>query len=218
LGYQPAQFDPAEGVFTRADLAFRDAVEAGHYELGFWMQYVELSDLDDLELAGFAGGLRGLAAIPRIAERTATIPVSVDVHHALALDLPAGDLLRRARRLAGDIPLHVPPMEWLAFHALFKLYWESGRAYGDGLQNLADLARLLRAMRDEETGMLVDLVESHQLQAGGYFLMRRWQDLGIRASDVVVRCLESWRHPPDGVTPERHHDIGDPWPRLFAHL
>ena len=219
VGFWAGDYDPQEQTFLPSDETERAAREAGHYALGFWVKILDAGEVSPSAAEGFrmAGEL-----LPFASEVTGTrvrTPILVDIHHSLGAGVSASDILDRPRvHHWNGTSVLLPPPEWIAFHALIKLYWEGGQAYGKGFRYLADFCRVLPLMDEEEIDALVGLVEAHNLRPGGYHLLRRMPlcaDLDITRLKPV---LDVWSRPPANETPSSYNDLGDFWPRLFGHL
>lgn len=220
LGFRAMEYLPAERRFEPADPKARAELEAGHYELGFWVRIERFRSLTAKTLEGFRLGAPLLAAASRIEGDDVLVPVIVDIHHALSLDIPADGVMEGAslRSVSGGQCL-LPPLEWMALHAILKLYWEGGQTYGSGFQNFADIVRIVRLLDDSQSEALAGLLENWDLCAGGYYVLRRvvaCDPAAIR--EPLAGRLDKWSTPPAGETPQSYNDIGDFWPRMFGTL
>ena len=221
VGFIPSQWSTPEKRFVRADPELRARVEAGHYELGFLVRRQAVDGLP----AGTAQALRREAECHHLWHETGdgrlACFVSTDIHHALSLDLPADELLRTARdAVADDVSAPVPSPAWLAFHLVFKIYWEGVHTYRKGLYQFVDLQRQVRTMSDEDIAALLDLLALHRLEAAGYYVLRRLEiDFGEALPDRLIAFLDSQAFAPAGdeVDARAINDLGDMWPKLWGY-
>jgi Uncharacterised nucleotidyltransferase len=219
VGFWAGDYDSRTQTFVPSDETVRAERETGHYALGFWVKILDIGEVSPRAAEGFrlAGDLLPFAS--EVKGTRVRTPVLVDIHHSVGVGVSADDIMNRPRphRWNGATVL-LPPSEWVAFHALLKLYWEGGQAYGKGFQYLADFARILPLLSDEESDSLVGLIEAHNLRPGGYHVLRRMPFCtGVDISRLSP-VLDSWSLPPRDETPFSYNDIGDFWPRLFSRL
>lgn len=216
LGYYPAQLVPGGGRFELADPDLRAAVEARHYELGFIIRRNRVNGLGATDRAAIEATLGSRPQWWRDAEGALNCYSSIDIHHGLSLDLPVGDLLAGARPLewAGRT-VFVPEPAWLALHLIYKIYWEGVHAYGKGLYQYADLLPLLARLDAGDIARLIDLIETHNLRAAAYFVLRRVPEaFGQPLAGDLEQHLMVWAQP-EGDDPLCCNDLGDMWDKLW---
>ncbi|HKJ72899.1 MAG TPA: nucleotidyltransferase family protein [Alphaproteobacteria bacterium] len=219
-GFWAGDYDAESQVFVPSDPKERERREDGHYALGFWVKMIDLGEVDGDTADGFAVAGELLPFASEVSGRHVKTPVLIDIHHSVGAGVSAEDIMDRFKpHVWNSSEIYLPPCEWMAFHALLKLYWEGGQGYRKGFQYLADFARILPLMTEEELDGFIGLVEGHNLKAGGYYVMRRMPAcIGIDFSDAMKDVLEQWSTPPGSETPASYNDIGDFWPRLFGRL
>jgi hypothetical protein len=216
LGYRPAQLDGAKG-FRIADAAIRARVEATHYELGFLVRRLQVTNLP-------AETLEALRAEPwarrfwfDVESEAPFCFTSVDVHHALSHDIPLDDLMAHAREATLDgQPARVPDDAWVAAHLIFKIYWEGVHSYRKGLYEYADLVRLAPRLDPSVFERLVALLERHHLTAAGHYVLRRLPLFGVAPAHHVRRFVDETSQAPLSVDPRVANDLGDMWPKLWG--
>jgi hypothetical protein len=220
IGFWAGDYDPEDQVFLPSDKAEREHQEDKHYALGFWVKMLDLGEVSPEAADGFALAGELLPFASQVDGRHVKTPVLVDIHHAIGSGVSAEDIMDRPiEHVWNGTKICLPPREWAAFHALLKLYWEGGQSYRKGFQYLADLARILTTMSEDEQDMLVSLIEGYNLGAGGYYVLRRLPAcMDIDLSGAVHDALDGWASAPPGETPQSYNDLGDFWPRLFGRL
>jgi hypothetical protein len=168
LCYEPAQWSEATLRYQHGDPELRALVEARHYELVYLVRRERVHGLsqrtrdavfDQLSIRPWLWYLTPTGNL-------ATYMV-VDVHHGLALDIPADALL--ATRCTAELdgtPTWVPLRTWSTFHINYKLYWDGVHLYADLIRlaptlNAADVVELDPAM-----DALIDLCAVPNLRSG----------------------------------------------------
>ena len=220
VGFWAGDYDPENEVFLPSDGAERKRHEDKHYALGFWVKMLDLGEVSPEAADGFAVAGELLPFASQVRGRHVKTPVLVDIHHAIGSGVSADDIMNRpVEHVWNGTKILLPPREWAAFHALLKLYWESGHNYRKGFQYLADIARIFSTMSEDEKEALISLVEGYNLKAGGYYVLRRLPAcMETDFSDGFRNTLNGWSNVPPGETPQSYNDIGDFWPRLFGRL
>jgi hypothetical protein len=218
VGFWPGDYDPETETFFPTDGADRSAHESYHYALGFWVKMLDLGEVSPLAADGFrvAGDLLPFAS--EVTGLRVKTPVLIDIHHSIGAGIPANDILDRpAPHDWNGTRFLLPPREWMAFHALLKLYWEGGQSYRKGFQYFADFARIVPRMDEEEIDGFAGLVEGNNLRPGGYYVLRRIETcLGHEFPEPFGDLLDLWSVLRPGETPSSSNDIGDFWPRMFG--
>lgn len=217
IGYRPAQQDPVTHRFYLADATARAAVEADHYELGFLVRRLQVTNLD-------AATLAALRAEPWTKQYWFDVEsdapwcyASVDVHHAVSLDIELDELLTHTRRISvGGTLLSVPDDAWIGAHLVFKLYWEGVHNYGKGLYGYADLVRLAPRLDADTFVQLVDILDRYKLQAAGHYVFRRLSLFGITLSEPIQRFVDETAIPDRQSDPIHLNDLGDMWPKIWG--
>jgi len=143
---------------------------------------------------------------------------SIDVHHALSLDIPVDELLASAteRQIDAELTVRVPDLTWLAVHLIFKVYWEGVHNYGKGLYEYADIARLLPRVDPDTFARALQVLGQYRLRAAAYYVLRRLPLLGIDLPKCVEAFLDAARTAAPGEHPLEANDFGDVWPKLFG--
>lgn len=221
LGFLPARWNPSTRRFYQAELDLHHVVEAGHYELGLLVRRQRLRGLQPEVEAVIR---REIEETPHhhLWHLTETDEIacyaSLDVHHGLTHEVAVEDLVRSAeRRLLHGLPVRVPQTSWLAFHLIFKLYWEGVHHYRKGIYQYADLVRLLPCMDAAQTQLLFEILRRFRLEAAGYYVLRRLEsDFGLVPSEQLRTFLEEAAQAPDQGDPTSWNDLGDMWPKLWG--
>lgn len=216
-GYVPAQQDPKTKRFHRADPRLRAAVEANHYELGFLMRRLQVTNLPEQTLDAIrlepwvqTYWLDGQQAAP-------WCYAGVDIHHALSLDIGVDDLLARRRTItAAGHTLSVPDDAWLAAHLIFKLYWEGVHNYGKGLYQYADLVRLAPRLDTGCFAAVIEILGRHNMLAAACYVLRRLPMFGLALPSHMADFIDEQSCPASDLDPTRINDLGDMWPKLFG--
>lgn len=217
-GYIAAQQDAVTKRFHYADPKFKEKVEATHYELGFLVKRVEVTNLP-------SAAIEAIRSEPAVHQHwfdlERPIPrcyASIDVHHALSLDIPVDGLLASAAelRVDRDLTVRVPDVSWLAAHLIFKLYWEGVHNYGKGLYEYADMTRVMPLLAPTAFERTVQVLAQYRLSAAGYYVLRRMPLFGVELPVHVKAFLEEQRIPKPGEDPLMVNDFGDMWLKLFG--
>jgi hypothetical protein len=216
-GFHRAQQDPETKRFHRSDPYLRALVERQHYELGFLVRRLQVTNLPPETLEAI-----------RVDKWThqywldvdSDIPwcyAVVDIHHALALDMGLDDLLASVRTIrTSGLTLKVPDNAWLAAHLVYKLYWEGVHGYEKGLYQYADLVRLAPNLDAVTFDHFVDILRNRNLLAAGYYVFRRLPEFGISLPPYALRFIEQAALPPKDSEPTQVNDLGDMWPKLWG--
>jgi putative nucleotidyltransferase-like protein len=219
MGYEPAQWSEAALRYQQGDPAFRAFVEARHHELGFLIRRERVHGLaphtrdavfDQLALRPWLWHLTPEGALATY--------LLVDVHHGLSLDIPADALL--ATRCAADLdgtPAWVPSPAWSAFFSIYKLYWEGVHHYREGVHHYADLARLMPRLTATDVVELAHIVETYNLRAAAYFVLRRLTPMfGVVLDPAVDALIDACAVPNVRTGALDQNDYGDVWPKLWG--
>lgn len=218
MAFQPAEFDTRVMGFVPGDEARRREVAGTHYELAFLVYRADVGDALDPALRADLAGLPIAPAFPPTADGACLCDVALDIHHALALDI-SGDVVFDAPReaAAGRRGVRVPRAGALAFHIVFKLYWEGVHSYAKGLYQYADLVRLVPRLDDAECRVLIDHLEASNLEVAGLFVLRRlpWT-FAVALPEPLSQWIDAVARRPRTGEPPMHNDLGDVWPRLWG--
>lgn len=216
-GVVPASLNADGRHFHKVDFRTRRAVEAQHYELACRTRRQVVRGLSpDVEQA-IRNSLDRLKPWHITKKDELGCYVTFDVHHGVCLDIPVDDLVRGARRhTSHDYTVMVPPPHWVAFHTIFKLYWEGVHNYSKGLYQFADLVRMSRLLTGDEAMALVELFSKYNLEAAGYFTLRRvTRYFGAELGTELRTFLEL-----AGIAPESSpidvNDLGDMWDKIWG--
>jgi len=145
--------------------------------------------------------------------------VYADIHHGISLDTPVEPLVRSARRVrTSGGTVRLPALEWMLFHAIYKLYWEGVHNYGKGAYQLADVARLTPLLDAAAAERLVSLLREVNFCAGAHYVLRRLEpELGVALPPPLRAFVERTATPPPGREAFELNDLGDMWPKLWGH-
>lgn len=218
LGFERAQWNTRHRRFFVADASRRSGVEAKHYELGFWVRrqvVTGISSNDDVRLRRYAEG----GHLWHTTDNGAiACYVTVDVHHALALDIPADAIIDSSQRveMKGGVTGCIPRLPWMLFYAVYKLYWEGVHNYQKGLYQYADVARLLQLMTHSDWGEFDSLVKKFNLSAGAFYVLNRIVVLGQEASPDGKEFLCDHGKVCADQLPLSVNDYGDCWPKVIG--
>jgi hypothetical protein len=230
VGFRPAQKNDETNRFEAADPAFRARVEAEHYELGFLVRRLHVTNLS----AQTTAAIDAEPWCRRLWPGGPNEPwcyALVDIHHSLSLDIPIEDVLTSAHRIqAAGSAAFVPSDHWLAAHLIFKIYWEGVQRYGKGVHQYADLARLVPQLTQEAFDELVNVLNRLNLVAAGHYVLRRLPLLGVASPEWVQGYVRSSFAPaapeaesgddpfppPVNVVAADLNDLGDMWARLWG--
>lgn len=217
-GFVPAEFDRQTLTWHPANPERRAIVESDHYELGFLVRRQQVNGLPDdlveqLERESF-NHARWRFELPG----APVCYLPVDLHHGLSLDIGVRALMERTVMTAvGDRVLPLPNRAWLAFHLIFKLYWEGVHNYHKGLYQMADVVRLIPRMTSDDLDEFQCLLEQYRMEAGGYYVLSSAAEhVGLPITDRLGAVMEALRVPSRGGDPVDHNDLGDLWPRLWG--
>ncbi len=219
--FHQSKWDPSIRRFVKASESERLSLRNQHYELGFIVRRERYTALDSNEQEAI---IAQLALDPNpwhlIDDSNLAAYINIDAHTGLSLDIPTIDLLREKRRPGKESSaFHVPPNHWLAFHTIFKLYWEGVHKYRKGAYQFVDLQHLLEQMSLAEFQKLETLLEQFNLTAAAlYCLQRLSSSLGQNLDDYVLDFIDRSRSAPDGSDPMQANDLGDMWPKLFGFI
>lgn len=220
MDFQPAEFDTRLMGFVPGEEVRRGEVAGTHYELAFLVYRADVgSALAPAQRAELAP-LPIAPAFPASADGSSLCDVALDIHHALALDI-SGDAVfdTPGEAPAGRRTVRVPRAGALAFHLVFKLYWEGVHEYAKGLYQYADLARLVPTLAASECRVLVHHLEAANLEVAGLFVLRR---LPWAFEVALPEVLSAWIDDVAGRArtgePQMHNDLGDVWPRLWGRF
>jgi hypothetical protein len=217
-GYFAAQQDAQANEFYLADPTLKEKVESQHYELGFLVRRLQVTNLPEETL----DALRGNDGFARkywfdVESEAPYCYASIDIHHAISHDIPLDGLLAETRTVpAGALQVRVPSSAWLVFHLIFKIYWEGVHNYRKGLYEFADLVRLMRTSNAQVIERLVQLMAQYNLLAAGHFVLRRLPQFGLIPDTYLRKFLADTRSPSEDDDPIRCNDLGDVWPKIWG--
>ncbi|MCH9648620.1 MAG: nucleotidyltransferase family protein [Deltaproteobacteria bacterium] len=220
LGFWQAELDFAKNQFVVANPRLRASVESHHYELGFLARRHRVTDLSPASEAAIRRDLPSQDPWHLTEEGGVGCFVSIDVHHGLCLDVPIEPVVHASRqKLLDDIALWVPAHHWMAFHLIYKLYWEGVHNYAKGGFQYADLCRLLPKLRPADVPPLLELLHRYLFEVAGYFVLRRVPSLGVPLPPGLASFVQRMEHPEQRqrpIDPVRINDLGDMWPKLWG--
>lgn len=233
LGYRPAQKSSTTDRFEPADRRLRAQVEAQHYELGFLVRRLKVTDMPAATLAAIDAEPWAQQLWIRSDDGKPWCYALVDIHHALSLDIELDHLLSRTRqRSLHGLTARLPDDAWLAAHLIFKIYWEGLHNYGKGLYQYADLVRVVPLLEPAVFADLVSILSDHSMVAAGHYVLRRLPLFGVQLPAHIDEFVTATCVPPGvsqdpvrgpfsrhsrGGSAARHNDLGDMWPHLWGH-
>lgn len=110
----------------------------------------------------------------------------------------------------------MPSLPWLAFHVIYKLYWEGVHAYGKGLYQYADLCRIVRCMSASDMEGLVVLLDEANLRAAAFYVLRRLPtDFGTTLPAILAQYVRDCGKP-DHCDAVACNDLGDMWEKAMG--
>lgn len=217
IGFRFAQFNPQTRRFAPADPRLRAEVEAEHYELGFLVRRSRVKGLSARQVQAIRRTLGGSRHWHLDDDEQLCCYTTVDVHHGLSLEVSTSELLKSACPLPWNgRQVWLPSLPWLAFHVVYKLYWEGVHAYGKGLYQYADVCRLVQRMTDAEAEGLILLLESANLRSAAFFVLRRLPTAFRTALPTPLEKYVSECGKPEGEDPIACNDLGDMWDKLWG--
>lgn len=216
-GFHQAQRDRDAPRFYRADRRLRAIVEESHFELGFLVRRLHVTNLTDETLAAIKAEKWTQQFWHGSETGSPWCYAVVDIHHKISLDIGLDELLPKAQIVerAGE-HIRVPDFSWFAAHLIFKLYWEGVHQYGKGLYQYADLIRLIPYLDEATFNQLVNILDTYNLVAAGYHVFKHLPDFGVDPPPHIQGFIEDARAPPKGSDPIEDNDLGDVWPKLWG--
>lgn len=216
IGFQAATWDAAKKRFFVADRAARRQMESHHYELT-WLVRRQTTVLEpDVERALTA--LEDEYLLHRTNRGQPAYYITIDLHHAASLEIPITEMVEGHVEMSfGNDRLRVPPLPWLVFHLIYKLYWEGVHHYGKGGYQYADLVRLVSRLSEAEEKKLISLLRQFNLEAGGHYVLRRlpWA-FNQALPDQLAAFVAGTARSTSGTKPLEMNDYGDLWPRIWG--
>jgi hypothetical protein len=218
-GFVPAEFDLSTKKWYTANSYNRALAEKQHYELGFLVRRQQVAGLGEDVLAAIDREDFNRSYWKQELDGEPVCYVTVDIHHGLSLDIGIAGALNSAQVYEPEKwPYPVPSRAWLALHLIFKIYWEGVHAYGGGIYQFSDLARLFPCMTSADFHELSELLRQHSMEAGAFYVFHHLKnDFGVQfppeQEEFIVRaCM-----PESGEEdPLRVNDLGDMWPKLWG--
>ncbi len=216
-GFHQAQRDRDAPRFYRADRRLRAIVEESHFELGFLVRRLQVTNLS----AETKAAIKAEKWCHQFWHDTDTDKpwcyAVLDIHHKLSLDIGLDDLLLTVTSVErGGERINVPDFAWFAAHLIFKLYWEGVHSNGKGLYQCADLVRLIPHLDEPTFDRLANILDTYNLVAGGYYAFNHLADFGIAPPPHISRFIDDAQVPPSGSDPIEINDLGDVWPKLWG--
>ena len=217
LGYEFAQFDSNTKRFSPADPVLRAYVESQHYELGFLVRRNRVLGLSDDQKDQIRSTIRDGGYWHIDENGDFYCYTTIDVHHGLSLELPVTQLIEDGQSHDfGQQTVTLPSPSWLAYHVIYKLYWEGVHAYGKGLYQYADLIRIVLKLDEREQSNLIERLESSNLGIPGLYTLRRLpKHFGMDLPDTLAEYVGSMA-PRVGVDPLQKNDLGDMWEKIWG--
>jgi hypothetical protein len=220
LGFRPAQKNFNKKRFEQADRTLRSAVETQHYELGFLVRRLEVTNLTDEALEA----IRAVRAEPWTHHFWENVDSArpwcysiLDIHHAISLDIGLNELLSSTKTVSsGTSKARIPDDAWLAAHLIFKIYWEGVHSYAKGLYQFADLVRIVPFLDSDKFTSLIAILERYGMIAAGHYVCRRLPAFGVALPEHIKAFVQDTFIPPSGADPNRLNDLGDMWAKLWG--
>jgi len=217
-GFLPAEWCYNTRHFYFPNLSARRAVEKNHYELGFLARRQSVLEID----LGIEQMIR--RDIPNqyiwheLPDGQLCCYVTVDIHHSISLDIPAEPSLNhKSSTVVEGQEISIPPIEWLLFQIIFKLYWEGVHNYRKGAYQYSDVARLIPLLTASDFGRFEKILQNYKFEAGAYYVLRRIKlNLFHSVPDFVNEFLIEQSNSPSKGVPEDFNDFGDHWPKIWG--
>jgi hypothetical protein len=216
-GFHQAERDADNNRFYRANRQLRAIVEKEHYELGYLVRRLQVTNLPTETLAAIRTE-KWTHQFWHDAESEAPwCYAAADVHHSMSLEIGLKDLLATSHRISiGGETVRVPDATWLAAHLIYKLYWEGVHNYAKGLYQYCDLIRLLPKLDEAVVARVVEILETYNLIAAGYYTLKHLYKFGVTLPAHIVNFIADAQYPPAGGDPIGLNDLGDLWPKLWG--
>jgi Uncharacterised nucleotidyltransferase len=217
-GHVAASLDESRRHFFVVGDLERALVEANHYELACRVRRQVVRGLPQDVVAAIRRSIPFLRPWHLDESDDPVCYVALDIHHGLCLDIDVDEVVdSRIPATADGLRTWVPRPEWMAFHLIFKLYWEGVHNYRKGGYQFADMVRLAPSLRGPTAAALIRLLERYSLEAGGYYVLRRLHSpFGVRLDPQLDAFLERSGVPPHDRFPEEANDLGDMWPKVWG--
>lgn len=218
-GFQAAQWLEKHQRFERANPILKVLTEMVHYELGFLVCPKKVSGLHARTLQALSDQKEEIPNLWHFdAHHQPFGYVVLDIHHGISREISVDDMVATSRPFTKDSQLfHAPRLAWMAFHLIFKIYWEGVHNYDLTAYQFADLCRLLPLMDDTESEFLIHTLQRWQLVAAGYFVLRRLPHnfetpLPAKLQDFVNQAAK----PNRSIKPKDQNDLGDMWGKVWG--
>ncbi len=216
-GFHQAQRITESALFCPANRQLRDIVEKDHYELGFLVRRLQVTNLSPETLDAIRTETWTHQFWHDVDSVNPFCYAAVDIHHAMSLDIGFGELLTSARSVSIDNEtLRVPSDAWFAAHLVYKLYWEGVHNYAKGLYQYADLVRLVARLDEDTFVELIDILEKYNLIAAGYHSFKHLPKFGVELPEHIASFISDTQYPPEDGDPTGLNDLGDVWPKLWG--
>lgn len=223
-GFTAANWDQGSSCFRVAHPVRQAIAEAFDIELGFMVRRQVVTDLpvplEETIRRTIEDPAWNLPDTWHLTERgELACYLTVDLHHSIGTELPVASILESTQVRPGPgFELRLPSPAWLLFHALYKLYWEAVHRYGQGVDQYADLVRLLAQCETRDVAELDRLVVENRLEAGAFYVLRRIEPhLGTTLSPPLRALMLRGAEPPDRLYPLEVKDLGDMWPKMWRY-
>lgn len=217
VGFHQAERDADNNRFYRANRQLRAIIEKEHYELGYLVRRLEVTNLSPETLEAIRTEQWTHQFWHDVESDAPWCYAAADIHHAMSLDIGLDELLATARSVSVDNEtMRVPDDTWLAAHLIYKLYWEGAHNYAKGLYQYADLVRLLPRLNETVFARIVDILETYNLIAAGYHALKHLPKFGVALPPHIARFIADAQMPPAGGDPIGLNDLGDVWPKLWG--
>ena len=216
-GFHQAERDAESNRFYRANRQLRAIVEKDHYELGYLVRRLQVTNLSAETLEAIRTEKWTHQFWHDTDSDAPWCYAAADIHHSMSLEIGLDELLATSRRITvANEPVRVPNEVWQAVHLIYKLYWEGVHNYAKGLYQYSDLVRLLPKLNAAHFARVVDILETYNLVAAGYHTLKHLHKFGVVLPPHIVNFIADAQYPPAGSDPNGLNDLGDVWPKLWG--
>lgn len=218
-GFQASQWLEDRQQFEQANPILKALTEMVHYELGFLVCRTRVTGLRRTTLEALELQKTEIPNLWHFDELGAPhCYVVLDIHHGISREISVEDMVSsRQSFVKGGHTFYAPPLAWIAFHLIFKIYWEGVHNYDLTAYQYADLCRLLPFMNDAAAEDLIDLLQRWQMEAGGFFVLKRiHQAFSVSLPAPLEAFVESAATPNRAIKPQDQNDLGDMWGKIWG--
>jgi hypothetical protein len=216
-GFHQAEKDAETNRFYRSNRQLRAIVEKDHYELGYLVRRLHITNLSAETREAIKTEKWTHQFWHDTDSENPWCYAAADIHHAMSLDIGLDELLANSQRISvANESIRVPDEAWFTAYLIYKLYWEGVHNYAKGLYQYADLIRLVPKLNETVFARVVEILENHNLIAAGYHTLKHLHKFGIVLPTYIANFIIDAQYPPAGSDPTGLNDLGDPWPKLWG--